>query len=325
MKKALCFIFMYFVLLIVGTALGSLVYSLYMNVINFTAGRPLELFKTTDLIKSFFYVNSCYAFLICPILCYYRARHTSGTLQIIAYIIIFAFTWLIVFPMTVKLKNFVEQYYFSKGGAVEAPQGLTGGYFRTVDGKIYYLVEDYNFDRVTRVIEFDTEADEEATYKVVFSDEDFELLSAGKPYKDVIIKSTFVDSSIPNLITLKSLVKYGEDSLNKGFIAYLCFLSLALAIFGVYGVSSLFDWNLLNVCSIIFTVLVILIFNSIYFSSAFDAVREQIYKVGFFSFINRFIEHSFLVVLNFITAFILIGMGFLNLIVKKSESKRRGD
>ena len=62
MKKALCFIFMYFGLLIVGTALGSLVYSLYMNVINFTAGRPLELFKTTDLIKSFFYVNSCYAF-----------------------------------------------------------------------------------------------------------------------------------------------------------------------------------------------------------------------------------------------------------------------
>jgi len=31
------------------------------------------------------------------------------------------------------------------------------------------------------------------------------------------------------------------------------------------------------------------------------------------------------VVVNFITAMILIGMGFLNLIVKKSESKRRGD
>ncbi|WP_027729281.1 hypothetical protein [Treponema sp. C6A8] len=323
MKKALYFILIYLVLLILGTLLATFLYSLYLNVTNFTAGRPMALFQTPDLIKSFFYISSCYAFLICPVLCYYRIRHAFGPLQTFAYIFIFALTWAVVFPMNYKLKTFVNNNY--DFGKIEAEQGLTGGYFRKVGDKIYYLVEDYNFDRVTRIIELDTENDIPARYRVVFSDEDFELLKAGKSYKDIIIKSTFDDSSIANFINLKSLVEYGENSFSKGFIAYLCFLSLAFAICSVYGLSSLFDWNLLNVCAVVVTLSAILIFNSIYFSAGFAPVIRQIYKIGFFDFTNRFIQESFLVFVNSVFGLLLTVTGIIKFILKKSASKKEND
>ncbi len=323
MKKALYFILIYLVLLILGTVLATLLYSLYLNVTNFTAGRPMALFQTQDIIKSFFYISSCYAFLICPLLCYYRIRHPFGAFQTFAYIFIFALTWTVVFPMNYKLKNFVNNNY--EFDALEKKQGLTGGYFRKVGDKIYYLVEDYNFDRVTRIIELDTEGDEAARYRVVFADDDFELLEAGKPYKDIIIKSTFDDSSITNFVNLKSIVEYGESSFAKGFIAYLCFLSLAFALSSVYGFSSLFDWDLLNVCAIVVSLSLILIFNSIYFSSAFEPVIRQIYKIGFFDFTNRYIENSFLVFINSVFGLLVTATGIIKFILKKTAFKKEDD
>ncbi|EID85846.1 hypothetical protein MSI_02740 [Treponema sp. JC4] len=323
MKKALYFILIYLVLLILGTLLATLLYSLYLNVTNFTAGQPMALFQTGDIIKSFFYISACYAFLIGPVLCYYRIRHPFGAAQTFAYIFIFALTWTVVFPMNYKLKTFVNNNY--DFATVEKEQGLTGGYFRKVGDKIYYLVEDYNYDRVTRIIELDTESDQAARYRVVFSDEAFELLKAGKPYKDIIIKSTFEDSSITNFINLKSLVDYGETSFSKGFIAYLCFLSLAFAICSIYGLSSMFDWNLLNVCAIVVSLSAILIFNSLYFSAAFQPVIRQIYKIGFFDFTNRFIQNSFLVFVNTVFGLIITTAGIIKFILKKTAVKKEED
>lgn len=317
MKKALTFILIYLFLLIAGTLLSTLLYSLYLNVTDFTAGKPLNLFNTPDIIRSFFYVSACFCFLICALLSYYRIRHCYGVLQTSAYTLIFLFTWLVIFPFNARLKNYVETNY----PLAQQEEALTGGYFRKVDGKIYYLAEDYNFDKTTKVIEIDTDEDVPAKYGVVFSEDDFELLRAGKNYKDVIIKSTFADSTIPNLINMKCLVDYGETALEKGMISYLCFLSLALALFTVYAISGFFDWSLLSVCAIALHSSVILMLNTLYFSPLFATAKNHIYNLSLFNFLNGFIDNAFLVVVNCIISLILIVTGSVHFFLHNAASK----
>ena len=318
MKKALTLILIYIVLLLTGTLLSTILYSLYLNVTGFTAGKPISLFNTPDILKSFFYVSACLCFLICPFLSYYRIRHSYGVLQTCAYGLIFVLTWVVIFPANAKLKSFVKTN-FSYDKQQEA---LTGGYFRKVGDKIYYLVEDYNFDKTTRLIEIDTDEDVAPKYGVVFSDDDFELLTAGKNYRDVIIKSTFDDSTLPHIINFHSLVEYGESSLEKGIMSYLCFLSLAFALFSVYGITAFFEWHLLSVCAVILFSAGILSFNTLYFSASFAAIKNHIYNISLFNFLNEFIDNSFLLVVNCAASLIFIVFGIVVYILHKNSVKK---
>ena len=318
MKKALTFILIYLTILLTGTLLSTVLYSLYLNVTGFTAGKPINLFNTADILKSFFYVSACLCFLICPLLSYYRIRHSYGFLQTCAYVLIFALTWAVIFPANAKLKAFVDSNFSNR----QQKEALTGGYFRKVGGKIYYLVEDYNFDKTTRMIEIDTDEDIPVKYGVVFSDENFELLTAGKNYRDVIIKSTFTDSSFPHIINLRTLVDYGETSLNKGILSYLCFLTLALALASVYGITAFFEWRFLSVCAIALFSSAILSFNTLYFSSAFAPVKNHIYNISLFNFLNGFVDDSFLLVANCSISLIFIVFGIVIFIIHKSSGKK---
>ena len=323
MKKAVYFILIYFIVMICGAVFSTLIYSLYLNVTNFMAGKPSELFKTSDLIKSFFYVTSCLSLLICPLMSYYRVRHSYGFLQSLAYFFIFAMTWFLIFPLNFKLQQFTEKNYGSQ--LADEKEGLTGKYFRKVGDKIYYLVEDYNYDKVTRLIEIDTDTDLPVKYGVVFSDEDFELIKAGKNYKDVIIKSTFDVSRLPFFIQFRSLVSFGQSSFAKGFIPYLCFLSLAFALFSVYGATSFFDWPLLNVCGIFFFTSAILVFNTLFLSDLFMTLKEHVYDTGFFGFLERYIDNSFLVFINLLTGLFFIITGSIKFILNSKSEKDRGE
>lgn len=321
MKKALTFILIYLVILISGTLLSTLLYSLYLNVTGFTAGKPLNLFNTPDIIKSFFYVSACFCFLICPFLSYYRIRHSYGILQTCAYVVIFLITWTVIFPVNARLKKFVNNNFsFS-----QQEEALTGGYFRKVGNKIYYLVEDYNFDKTTRVIEINTDEDLPAKYGVVFADENFELLSAGKQYSDVIIKSTFDDSTMPHFINLRSLVEYGEASLENGIFSYICFLTLALALFSVYGITAFFEWRLLSVCAVALFSSGILSFNTLYFSPFFSSLKNHIYNISLFNFLNGYISDSFLAVVNCAVSLIFMVFGIVFYILHKSSDKKEAE
>ena len=155
--------------------------------------------------------------------------------------------------------------------------------------------------------------------------EDFELIKAGKNYKDVIIKSTFDVSRLPFFIQFRSLVSFGQSSFAKGFIPYLCFLSLAFALFSVYGATSFFDWPLLNVCGIFFFTSAILVFNTLYLSDLFMTLKEHVYDTGFFGFLERYIDNSFLVFINLLTGLFFIITGSIKFILNSKSEKDRGE
>ena len=85
MKKALKLIFMYIILIAAGLLIGTLFYSLFLDVLNFAAGRKMIILNLVELKKAFFVVASFMMILICPLLIYTRIRHKGGVLQLIAF------------------------------------------------------------------------------------------------------------------------------------------------------------------------------------------------------------------------------------------------
>ena len=64
MKKALKLFVIYLIVLITGTVLGTILYSFYLNLLGFIAGREIKFFTDQELFKS-----ACYLYhFMCPYL-----------------------------------------------------------------------------------------------------------------------------------------------------------------------------------------------------------------------------------------------------------------
>lgn len=305
MKNALRFIITYLILLIAGSIVGTVLYSLYLNVTNFTAGTPFELFNMKDVLRSYVYISGCLIFLICPFMAYYRIRHVFGILQTVSYAVISILSWFVLFPVTVNVNKFIVNRY----NLTESEKTLSGGYFRTVDDTIYYLVADYDRTGNTPVIVIDTSSEKNVTFREIKPYENFELLTAGKNYSDVIIKGTFSSSSIPFLVNFKTLINNGIRTLEKNYLWYITFLSIAFALCSLYAFTAFFKWRLLNVGVHVLLTAGILSLNSMFYTSAFESLRMQISELSFFSFLGRFVYEPFLFVANILTGLIFILLG----------------
>ena len=109
MKKAINLIITYLLLLFIGWILGSVIYSIYLNSLNYVSGNRIKFFSLTDLVQSGIYVAYCLIFFICPVISYYRGRHPAGISQTIAYVLICLFTWGVLFPGVYYTNKAVEK------------------------------------------------------------------------------------------------------------------------------------------------------------------------------------------------------------------------
>ena len=138
MKKALRLVLMYFVFLIVGVAFTTTMYVVFQNVLNFVAGRHVLKFDWRILVVSFFYIFESMLFLICPLLSYFKIRHTSGVPVLITYIILCILNWGLLFPVTLHFDN---KFVPSLKEEIHE-QALSSGYFRKIGKKVYYLTDE---------------------------------------------------------------------------------------------------------------------------------------------------------------------------------------
>ena len=135
MKKALKLALIYLIVLILGTLAGTVLYSFYLNLLGFIAGRDITFFKDEELFKSLFYVLFCMQIFILPLISYYRIRRPGGTLQLIVYIILCLLTWALLMPATLKLRDYCNRKFsFEK-----RTESLSPNYFRKVDSEVYYF------------------------------------------------------------------------------------------------------------------------------------------------------------------------------------------
>lgn len=317
MKKALKLVLMYFLVLLIGTAIGMFFYTIYLSVQGAVAGTPFSLFNKTDLLRALFYVLLCMLIFVCPIMVYIRISNNGGIAHFITFILLSGITWAIGVPVLLHFES-KAMYNFK-----DPSRMLTGGYFRQNGDDIYYFTGDYNASPYvsTSTIIIDTTPDGEVDIQNIKPSQDFILFREAAPYRDSLIRKTMDEEQPHTSVISFSLIKqWASTAFAKTWTFWLGFLSLGLVIASLYGTASLFRWKLLNTGFLMFATFLILAANTLYFHPVFVSFRRQhIDTQRFFIFLAKYIDYPFLVLCNVFFSFVFLIIGIICFATRKKR------
>lgn len=325
MKHALKLIVTYFVFLILCILFGTFLYTIFQNAVNFTAGSDINFFQPKILLASLIKVTYSSCFLICPFIAIYRVRHIHGGFQTASYILVCVFTWFVIFPVNYFLETKVSDYIASDDKQIL----LSSNFFRETDDKIYYITKDfeqvyknYEVKDVSQVVVMDKSEEGKVSYETIEHSDDMDMLVQAKPYKEVGIKSALNVNKMFQVLGINTLTEKAKDSFKGGFFSYLQFLSIALLLASLYGVSYFFDWRLMNTYAIFITTVFILFANITFYLPVSQNFRNYINHFRFFSFLQNYIYEPFLFIMNNLFGVIFIVAGVIKCILHHVKEKQ---
>ena len=318
MKKAFKLVLKYFLVLLIGTAIGMVFYYVYLEMQASVAGMPFSFFQKEDLLRSLLYVLGCVLLFICPAMVYIRISNKGGAGNFIAFILLSAITWAICIP---ALIHFEDKYVYQ---SKDSSKILTGGYFRECEGKVYYFTSNYNqnpYSSTTTVV-IDTSDDGTVEIENIAPSRDFILFRDSAPYSDVLIKNTFGETTRNPIISFALIFEHARNAFSRKWTFWLGFLSLGLLISSLYGAAELFRWRLLNTGFLMTATFAILAVNTCYYHPVITSLRRQyINNRRFFIFLSRYIDDPLLVMVNVIFSLVFIIMGIVCFASRKKRSR----
>ena len=324
MKKALKLALIYLICLISGTILGTILYSFYLNLLGFIAGRDIQFFKDVELFKSVFYVMFCMLLFVTPIISYYRIRHPGGILQLIVYIVLCLITWVLLMPLSFQLRDFCNRRFHFES----KQESLSPNYFRKAGDDVYYFTREFNVYVNGRAPEapaivIDTREDGAVEYKRISDTPTFVLNQKAEPYRELQLKNIFVENKNPVPIDFKLLQSMISGAYSGGLPHLLTLISFVLLLCSVYGITNFFDWRLLNAVILFITSALIFCLNTVYFSPQFDAVKARIMDSGFFRFFGSIVSEPILFIINIFFALVFIISGIVRYAIRQHAKKAR--
>ena len=324
MKKALKLALIYLIILILGTVFGTLLYSLYLNLLNFISGRDITFFNDTELFQSLFYIMPCMLIFIIPLISYYRIRHPGGVLQLIIFLVLCGLTWVVLMPATLKLKEFCIKRFSLENKR----EYLSPDYFRKVDDKVYYFTREFESNGSSGIAEapaiiIDTTEEGGVDYRMIGDYPGFALNKKAAPYREIQLKKLFADNENPVPVDFSLLVFNINNAYTGGFKAIWLLLSFVVLLCSVYGITNFFDWRLLNAIMVFITTALILCLNSVYYAPQFDILKARIMDNGFFRFFNGIVKEPILFLINCFFALLFIASGIIKFAVRKHAKKAR--
>lgn len=327
MKKALNILITYIVFFIAGLVAGTLLYSCYLNLLNFVIGREIHFFADAELYQSVFYVAYCLILLICPFVTFYRIRHPGGVPQTIAYILICLINWGLLFPGVYKLNKICDRHFNFE---VEEA-GLTKGYFREDGDTIYYFTKDFEPDfknysfgsEQASAIIIDKSENGGVTYSQVTDDKEFPLNKDSKPYKEVLIKENFEETKFSVPIDFHVLINQMKKNYDNGIIPYLIFLTFGLVISTIYGVSTFFEWKLINTSLLFFASVSVYTVNSVYYLPILEKLKDRLNSNVVIDNLGNYIHDPLIFLINVLFALFFVITGIIKFIVHIHGKKNR--
>ena len=318
MKKAFRLVLMYFLVLLIGTAIGMIFYYVYLEMQSSVAGITFNFFKPEDLLRALFYVLGCVLLFICPAMVYIRICNKGGIGNFISFIILSALTWAVCIP---ALIHFQSKYVYQ---AKDSSKILTGGYFRQCDDKVYYFTSNYNENPYlnTTTVVIDTSAEGTVEIQNIEPSRDFILFRDSAPYSDILIKNAFGETSRTPIISFSLILEHAKTAFSKKWTFWLGFLSLGLLICSLYGAADLFRWRLLNTGFLMCATFAILTVNTFYYYPVVTSFRRQyINNKGFFIFLSKYVDDPLLVMVNVIFSIVFIIIGIIRFATRKRRSR----
>ena len=324
MKKALKLVFIYLIILITGTVLGTLLYSLYLNLLSFVSGREITFFADAELFQSLFYVLPCVVILIMPLISYYRIRHPGGAMQLVIFLILSLVTWIVVMPCSLKLKSYCNKRF----NLETTREPLSPHYFRQVDNNVYYFTREFESENEGQVpqapaVVINTNEFGTVDYRSIGDYPGFALNRKAQPYREIQLKNIFGDGENPVPVDFRLLITKINSAYTRDLRQLLLLLSFVVLICSVYGLTNLFDWRLLSTVMLVISTALILCLNSVYYSSYFDVIKSRIMDNGFFRFFNNIVSEPILFLINSFFALVFIISGIIRFAVRKHAKKAR--
>ena len=327
MKKALKLALIYFVILVVGTFLGTILYSFYLNLLGFIAGNEITFLTNRELFKSFFYVLLCMLLFIMPAIAYYRIRHPGGILQFIVYVVLCLLTWVVLLPLSFKLQDFC----MARFAYAEEREYLSKDYFRHVDDKVYYFTSDFQkpegaafYDEAqASAVVISTEENGQAVFTNITSYPTLDVIRKALPYREIQLKNVFGSGSKFFTVNFNLLINKLRGTFRGGLPTILTMFSLMLLLCSVYAITNLFDWRLLNTVTIFIVSAATLCFNSFYYFPEYSDLIKRFSSWAFFNFLAGFVSEPLLFTLNCFFALLFIVLGIIRMAVRKHAAKAR--
>ena len=317
MKKAFRLVLMYFLVLLLGTAIGMVFYYVYLEMQASVAGMAFTFFKKEDLLRSLLFVLGCALIFICPAMVYARISNKGGAGNFIAFILLSCLTWGLGIPSLVRLQD--KLVYQSK----DSSKLLTGGYFRECNGKVYYFTTNYNenpYVSTTAVI-IDTSDNGTVDVQSIAPTRDFILFRDSAPYSDVLIKDAFNGYSLNWIVSFSLIMDHARNAFAKSWTFWLGFLSIGLLFASLYGTADLFRWRLLNTGFLMCATFAILAVNTLYYHPVMNSFRRQhINTHGFFIFLSKYVDDPLLVMVNVFFSLVFVIIGIVRFATRKKRN-----
>ena len=145
MRKPIALILDYLTVTLLCIVAGIFFFTQYFNSLTLVAGKNIDF--SADIIAYGLFETLPLIFLfIAMFVIFYKIRHLSSPVSsLITFSVLMAVTWFCFFPFTLVLKEKVYSM-LTPLETLENKNELSGGYFRTIDGKIYYFVTDTKDD-----------------------------------------------------------------------------------------------------------------------------------------------------------------------------------
>ncbi len=258
------------------------------------------------------------------LLTFFLIRHSSSYwLPIIVYTLLCATAWIVVLPLCYHLQ---ERYHALVSNEKETVQGvnnsstqLSSGYFRENENTIAYYSDIDSNDVATGVV-IDLEGGiNSAVY--TFSNE---KLPPRKTFADNLIERTVqMPFILFHIFEQASLLEnVSRSSFAAGVIAWLCFITMGGAMMATAGLRHLSNWRLLNVLSVMFFTILILVFNILAYTNPVLLSINDVFK----PFVKNLppIVNLFAVLCNLLTLIIFSVVGLIIDLKRKREPDSYG-
>ena len=315
MKRVLYLAVIYLLTCLVGTLIFATLFMLSCNLTMFVTGLPTSFFSS-----KFFFSGVLTTFpLACVItqimLVLYQVRHPgSKRISLIMYAFFGILSWLLLIPIDLKLINRYEADLFEP-----RLEKTTSGVFRKEEHGVFYYsrvsddgIADGLFIDTTGFL--GTEGVIVPFFNVPVKNE------SAFPYSDILIKNSLQP---PKLVTYPlavyaALLTAGGYSVSLGFLSWLAFASLGLALLTGYGLQYASSWKLASVSCVLTAVIVIAFINYLYYMNILPSVFKEISQK--LSDLTP-VKDPLIVLVNCSIAIILCGFGiFMGIYRQKNDT-----
>jgi hypothetical protein len=320
MKNALLFFAKYITVLLVGAFVGIACVYLFFMITSLRAGGG-AVFPTISVVYSFILlINICVTILACFCLITRIARQSDYSFVAMLVCIAFhVFTWFVFLPVSNKaVTSIIGQ---SQSNKTFQSAGVSPGYFRQIDGKLFYFFR-INEDKTGDGVLIDLNAATE-TYLQLTPLSHAPLMPEFLDGDPLIYRTVAFPPVLALLLRL--IVAFGENAetaLRRGILTWYAFASVCFPLTALISFAHVSRWKLINFSVLVFGFCAILLLNLAYF--AYDIPAKLPFFTGLFRaapVLNRLSSETesyiLLVVFNVLAAVIVAFLGFRAYIKKK--------